>query len=240
MFAGALAFVLLLGCNLLQAGTITYGTEDCLTTNCYGANDPTSGATLQGLAPNTVSNSTNFFGHGYPFTPTVGDFAGTDQIYVGSVQTGAHDGYSVTSQKINGPDVMVLDYSSLVASGQSVTSLTLGIAADDFQFPDFGQPFTASVNGSVDAALTNELNSLDETGPEVHFFTIGLDPSLDTASHTITLSIDEGGDGGDGYAVDFLTMGVTTKATGTPEPTSLMSLGSVLFGFGLLRLKRVK
>ena len=240
MFVRALAFALLLGCNLLHAGTVTYGTVDCLTTGCYGASDPTSGAILQGLAPNTVSSSSNSFGHGYPFTPTVGDFAGTDQIYVGSVQTGAHDGYAIQSQRINGPDVMVLDYSSLVSSGQTVTSLTLGIAADDFQFPEFGQAFTASINGSVDSALSSQLNSLDENGPQVHFFTIGLDPSLDTASHTVTLSIDEGGDGGDGWAVDFLTMGVTTQAVGTPEPTSLTSLASAFFGLGLLRLRRSK
>jgi hypothetical protein len=236
----ALIFVLFLGCSFLHAGVLTYGTEDCLTTGCYGANDPTSGATLLGLSANAITDSSNSFGHGYPFSPTAGDFAGTDQIYVGSVQTGSDDGYSVAPQRINGPDVMTLNYSPLVGSGQTVTSLTLGIAADDFQFPLFGNPFTATVNGSVDVALSNELNSLNESGPMVHFFTIGLDPSLDTASHTITLSIDEGGNGGDGYAIDFLTMGVTTAATGTPEPASLMSLAGGLVGLGLLRRRRAR
>jgi hypothetical protein len=58
---------------------------------------------------------------------TAGDLAGTDQIYVGSVQTGANDGYS--------------------------------IAAGDFQFPAFQQPFTATVNGSSNATLVSTLDA---------------------------------------------------------------------------------
>ncbi len=203
----------------LHAGVITYGTEDCLGTGGYGTADPTAGATLIGLAPDTVTIASQSFGHSYPFTPSVGDFPGTDQIYVGSVQTAAHDGYSSSPQRINGPDVMTMDYSSLVGPGQTVTGLTLGIAADDFQFPVFGDPFIVTVNGVADAALTTELESLDESGPVVQFLTIGLDPSLDNADHIVTLSIDEGGDGGDGWAVDFLTLGVETTAA-TPEPGS--------------------
>jgi hypothetical protein len=204
------------------AGTLTYGTEDCLTLGCYGTNDPTAGATLLGLAPDAVTVATDSFGHGFPFTPTAGDFPGTDQIYVGSVQTAAHDGYSSTTQRINGPDVMVMDYSSLVGAGQTVNTITLGIAADDFQFPAFGQPFIVTINGVVNAALTTQLESLNQTGPVVQFFTIGLAPTIDTPSHTLTLSIDEGGDGGDGYAVDFLTVGVTTSSSATPEPATFL------------------
>jgi len=207
-----LVLVVAVGGTLGQAGVITFGSENCfgVAPNCYGSSDPTSGATLQGLAPNVVTESSGSFGHLYPFSPSVGDFAGTDQIYVGSVQTAAHDGYSSSPQRINGPDVMTMNFSSLIGSGQSLSTLTLGIAADDFQDTVFGQPFTASIDGTVDAALTAELNSLNETGPVVHFFTIGLNPSVDTGSHILTLSIDEGGDGGDGWAVDFLTVGVTT------------------------------
>jgi hypothetical protein len=123
---------------------------------------------------------------------------------------------------------LTLDYSSLVGAGQSVTSLTLGIAADDFQFPVFGQPFLVMLDGSSDANLTTKLESLNETGPVVHFFTIGLDPALDNASHTLTLSIDQGGDGGDGWAVDFLTLGVETTATETPEPSGVLMSGTVI------------
>src|SRR5579864_2153151 len=86
-----------------SAGVLTFGDEDCLGTGCYGASDSTAGATLQGLAPGASTLATNSFGHGFPFTPDAGDFPGTDQIFVGSVQTGAHDGYSISAQRINGP-----------------------------------------------------------------------------------------------------------------------------------------
>lgn len=215
-----LVLALTAGSQSGHAGVITFGSENCLGTGCYGANNPTAGATLQGLAPNVVTLASSSFGHSYPFTPGAGDFPGTDQIYVGSVQTASHDGYSISSQRINGPDVMTLDFSSLIPSGQTLSTLTLGIAADDFQFPVFGDPFTATVNGSVNSALTTQLESLNETGPVVQFFTIGLNPSVDTGSHILTLSINEGGDGGDGWAVDFLTVGVTTQASAVPEPSS--------------------
>src|SRR6266481_2089163 len=99
-----------------HAAVITFGDQDCLGFGCYGATDPTSGATLQGLSPNAVTIATNSFGHSFPFSPS-GDFAGTDQIYVGSVQTGAHDGYSGMPVRINGPQTLVLNYSSLVSGG---------------------------------------------------------------------------------------------------------------------------
>jgi PEP-CTERM motif len=231
MRIGFSAVILLLAFSVpdARAGVITFGDEDCLGLGCYGASDPTAGATLQGLAPDAVTLASQSFGHGFPFSPS-GDFPGTDQIYVGSVQTGAHDGYSTYAQRINGPQILTLDYSSLIGPGSTLTSLTLGIAADDFQFPAFGQPFIAVVNGSVDTALTNELDSLNLSGPRVQFLTIGLNPSIDTGNHILTLSIDEGGDGGDGWAVDFLTVGATT-AIATPEPGSI-----ALFGAGLIAI----
>jgi hypothetical protein len=234
------ALVLTLACGAIvgRADVATYGDEDCLGQGCYGASDPTAGATLQGLAPGVVTLATNSYAHNYPFSPSGGDLPGTDQIYVGSVQTAAHDGYSASSQRINGPDVMTLDYSSLLTSGDTLTSLTLGIAADDFQFPVFGQPFIVTVNGSPDAALTTALESLNETGPVVQFLTIGLDPSIDLASHVLTLSIDEGGDGGDGWAVDFLTVGVTETAGAVPEPSSVAPLGLAAAGLVFLTIRR--
>src|SRR5215475_4612507 len=145
------------------AAVITFGDQDCFGMGCYGAADPTAGATLQGLAPNAVTFATTSFGHGYPFLPGAGDFPGTDRIYVGSTQTGAHDGYSTSVERINGPQTFVLNYASLVPSGQTVVSLTLGIAADDFQFPSFGQPFTATVNGASNSTLVNTLQGLSQS-----------------------------------------------------------------------------
>jgi hypothetical protein len=228
-----LALVLILGGTFSHAGVITFGDMDCLGTGCYGVNNPTLGATLQGLAPGAVTLASNAFPHGYPFVPDPSDFPGTDQIYVGSVQTAAHDGYSVSPQRINGPDNFTLDFSSLIPSGQSLSSLTLGIAADDFQFPAFGQPFTATVDGSVNSALTTQLESLNQSGPVVQFFTIGMNPSIDTGSHSLSLSINEGGDGGDGWAVDFLTVGVTTQPSGVPEPSPI---GVLAAGFAAMAL----
>lgn len=215
-------------------GVQTYGDIDCMNaaSSCYGATNPEAGATLQGLAPGVTSSATNKYGNPYPFTPTASDFAHTDQIFVGSGFSGSgHDGYSGDSPT-KGPATFTLNYSGLVTSGTPVTSLTLGIAANDFQQPSFGDPFTATINGTVDTALTNLLNSTDQTGPYVQFFTVGLPLADVNASHTLNLSIDEGGDGGDGYAVDFLTVGVNTGApiTATPEPSSalLMALAGAL------------
>jgi hypothetical protein len=219
------------------AGVMEYGDEDVLNTGSYGS-APKAGATLQGLANGVVTFATLITGHGFPFAPAVGDFPGTDQIYVGSVQTAAHDGYSVASSRINGPQVITLDYSALIPAGDHVTTLTLGIAADDFQFPPFGQPFVATLNGGSASVLTSTLNGLNQTGPVVQFFTIGLDALLDNASHTLTLSIDQTGDGGDGWAVDYLTVGVTTEPAQAPEPASLALLGLGLAAFGAMRRRR--
>jgi hypothetical protein len=224
--------LLFVGAARANADVIEYGDENVLNTGTYPSN-PKAGATLQGLAPNVITDATPTpLGHGYPFTPHAGDFPGTDQIYVGSSQTASHDGYSTQSVRINGPQVLTMNYGSLIPAGQKLATLTLGIASDDFQFTVFGQPYTAQVNGVTNAALTGKLNSLNETGPVVHFFTIGIDPAALSPTNVLTLSINQGGDGGDGWAVDFLTIGVTTTPLATiPEPTSL-----ALFGLGAAAL----
>jgi MYXO-CTERM domain-containing protein len=127
-----------------------------------------------------------------------------------------------------------MSYADQVPAGQAVSTLTLGIMTDDFQFPVWGDAYTASVNGVPNAALTSVLNSLNETGPEARFVTVGIDPSILLGSDVLTLSIDEGGDGGDGWAIDFLTVGVTT--TPVPEP-EFAGLGGVA-ALGLVRRRR--
>ncbi len=202
------------------AAVLTYGDADVLNTDAIYPGDPTAGATLEGLALDAVTFGAAPFGHSFPFAPS-GDFPGTDQIYVGSAQTASHDGYSSAAERIAGPQGITLDYSSLVPAGHTVTSLTLGIAADDFQFPPIGNPFSAGINGGVATKLAEVLNTVDQTTPVVQFFTIGISPAVLLPTHVLSLSIDQGGDGGDGWAIDFLTVGVTT----IPEPGTLLLAG---------------
>lgn len=216
----------------VSAAVAEYGDEDVLGTGGYPS-DPKAGAALEGLAAGAVSYAAASFGHGFPFTPSPGDFAGTDQIYVGSVQTASVDGYSVADGRLNGPQTFRLDYHSLVPPGRRVETLTLGIAADDFQYPSNGQPFLASINGASHAGLAAVLNGLDQGGPQARFFTIGLDPALLGPDNVLTLAIDQGGNGGDGWAVDYLTVGVTTAPV--PVPAAAWLFASALAGLGAAR-----
>ena len=215
----------------VRAAVLQYGDKDVLNGTGSYPIDPTTGATLQGLAPNVVTFGQPELNHGFPFSPSVGEFPGTDRIYVGSVQTGFHDGYSGSSLRVNGPQVLTLNYSSLVPPGSTIDTLTLGIAADDFQNVVFGQPFTATINGVTNTVLTSTLNSLDQSGPQVQFFTIGISPGSLLPTNILTLSINQGGDGGDGWAVDFLTVGVTARPV--PEPGTMALFAAAVGGVGL-------
>ena len=231
---------LVFGVASAQAAVMTYGDKDVLNGTGTYPIDPVTGATLQGLAAGVITFGQPERNHGFPFSPSVGDYPGTDRIYVGSTQTGFHDGYSGSGSRINGPQVITLNYSSLIPAGDVLTTLTLGIAADDFQRPVFGQPFTASINGVTNVALTNLLNSLDQTGPQVQFFTIGIAPSSLLPTNILTLSINQGGDGGDGWAIDFLTVGVTSQPVPEPATLAVFALASLVAGYrGFLNRRAV-
>jgi hypothetical protein len=203
--------------NFLTAVTatelMTYGDMDVLGTGSY-VSDPRAGATLVGLNADEVTFGGPEINHTFPFSPENDDFQVTDQIFTSSNQTASGDGYSAFPDREVGPQEFVLDYSSLLVGNAELATITLGIAADDFQFPLFGQPFTASINGIPNQTLTDTLNGLDQTGPQVQFFTIGLDVSSMDSSNELLVSIDQNGDGRDGWAVDFLTVGVTTFILG--------------------------
>lgn len=209
---------ILCACHAVTAfadGVKYFGDVDLMGQGSYPG-DPTTDVTLVGLAPGVVSSGPVYIHHTYPFTPEADDHFGTDQIYVGSNQIGFADGYSLTVERLAGPQVIVMDYSALVGPGEVITSLTLGIGADDFEFGRWGNPFTAMLNGVAAPELTTFLNSLLQTGPFAQFSSVGISPSILISGHTLTLEIDQGGFGNDGWAIDFLTIGVTT----VPSPAS--------------------
>ena len=203
-----------------------FGDEDLLGFGYPEGANPKQGAQLQGLKPGVVSKADQHFSHPWPVVVNASDpagtkdYPGTDQMFVGSKQTASLDGYAQSDPK-PGPQIILLDYSDMLSAGATIKTFTLGIAADDFQFPVLGQRFTASINDTVDKALTDELNKLDLTGPQTQFFTIGIDPAVLNPNEVLKLTIDEGGNGGDGWAIDFLTIGLTTGAeTARANPRS--------------------
>lgn len=240
--AAALGIVAIAG-TAASAGVISgyevYGDMDMLNQDTY-PDDPTAGATLIGLAPGAVTFATNQYFHpNWPFTPEGDDFPGTDTMYAGAFNYAGGDGYSNSAGRVNGAQVIVIDYSGLIADGQTIISFTLGIAADDFQFPTFGNPFTAVVNGSVNPVLSEVLNNFNQTGPFVQYFTIGIDPASLSPDHTLELIIRQAAGGepgaapfGDGWAIDFLTVGVET----VPTPGAAMLAG--LAAIASLRRRR--
>jgi hypothetical protein len=225
----------------VEGQVATYGDRDLVGFHYPPGADATRGSRLTGLAPGAITLSAEGFGHGFPFKPGdnqvdgTEDYPNTDQIFVGSSQTAAHDGYAQFDDRRRGPALFSLDYGKLVPAGTRITTLTLGIAIDDVQYSMWGQPFSASINGRPDRGISSELNAIDDTGPMTRFFSAGVDPNLLTPDHILKVVIDEGGDGGDGFAIDFLTVGVTTSAgasaavisTATPNQKSAASSGAI-------------
>lgn len=227
-FGAAIVATAALGLSPAHAGVFqTFGDMDVLGTGAYDG-DPLAGATLFGLAPGQTTYADLITNHGFGFDPEMDDFPGTDQIYVGSTQTAMHDGYSGYGGRRNGPQVINLDYTKLIPKGSKVATVTLGIAADDFQNVVFGQAYSAKINGVAYQPLTDALNGFNQTGPVVQFFTIGLPLSVMRNTGMLTLEIDQGGDGGDGWAIDFLTVGVTFVPA--PGATALGLMGLAAMG----------
>jgi len=110
-----------------------------------------------------------------------------------------------------------MPYGSAVPTGHHVETLTLGMAADDFQGGPLGQPYDVWINAHHHTLLSNIFSGAAQTGPRVQFFTIGIDPTILHFTHILTLTIDQGGTGGDGWAADFTTIGVTTA----PDPAAI-------------------
>lgn len=233
---GGVGLMVALNASVAQAGTFfrLFGDADLVGFGFPAGVTPTDGAATVGLVAGQVSFATGIYGHGFPFSPGVGEFPGTDQIYVGSTQTGFHDGYSSVDGRMAGPQVLTLDLTGLVPAGEAVETLTLGIAADDFQNRVAGQPFTVSINGIPSDLLTGVINSLDQTTPVEQYISFGL-PISDFVGNSLVVTIDEGGDGGDGWSVDYLTLGVTTVV---PEP-GVVGFGAAVGVGALLRRRRV-
>ena len=221
-----------------QPGVLLYGDVDRLGFGFANPADSYAGATLTGLAAGATSAATTGSGHGFPFSPEGDDFAGTDRIFVGSTQTAAHDGYASFGGRSSGPQTFTLDFSSLLPAGHELTTLTLGLALDDFQFGAFGQPYVGRVNGAVYSPLSVLLNGVNQTGPLTRFYTIGLDVTS-IGGTSLTVSIDQGGTGGDGWAIDYLTVGVQTqKISNVPEPATVALAATGLIGVGLVARRR--
>ena len=231
------SMALMLTANV-PAFVMTFGDKDGLGFDVYGDDEPTDGASLEGLMTGDVTFAFNDYFHGFPFDPEPDEYAGTDQIFVGSDRTAFGDGYSMYAGRTAGPQVITVDYNPIVQAGHSVDTLTIGIAADDFQSPFFGNPFIALVNGHIVVDLINELNGLLQTGPHVQYFSLGIDPGILDLGNVLTLTIDQAGTGNDGWAIDFLTIGVTTSMHLPLPPAFVLFAAGLMATAGLSRRTR--
>jgi hypothetical protein len=176
-----------------------YGSENLLGAGFTIGQNPFAGATLRGLTTGATSTASTKFAGPSVITPAVGDFAGTDQVYVGSTQTAA-------AGQVVGPQVLTLDYSPLTQLGHAIKTFTLGLATNGFENPTINSPYTATINGVVSPALSSLLNSIDGAGRVEQFVSIGIDPTTLSPTKTLTITID--GPGGSGWAIDFATIGI--------------------------------
>ncbi len=195
-----------------QAEVKVFGDKDLLGFGQYSSDPPEWGARTEGLKPGEVKTGIFKTFHNFPFTPTPEDFPGTDQVYVGSNQSASLDEYANYGGRQKGPQTFKLDIGDLLSGGKPQT-LTLGIMFDDLQQPTHGQPFVVTVNGQRLDAMNQAINQQNlrdkENRPSTVFISAGLDPSILQSGNTLEVVIDQEGQGGDGWAVDYLTVGVT-------------------------------
>jgi hypothetical protein len=183
------------------SGIAIYGTENFFGQGYPAKANPYEGATLTGLAANASTVAISKFVAPTTFAPTTSDYPGTNQIYVGSDQTPGVN-------QVAGPQVFSLDYSALTKLSRPIKTFTLGIATDGFENPTTNIPYTVSINGVVNTALTSILNNLNDADRVEQYVSIGIDPAQLLASKVLTISIDSPGNDVSGWAVNFLTVGI--------------------------------
>jgi len=183
------------------SGIAVYGSENFFGQGYPAKANPYQGATLTGLSANASTVAISKFVGPATFAPSVTDYPGTDQIYVGSNETPGVN-------QLAGPQVITLDYSALTELSHPIKTFTLGIATDGFENPTINIPYTVSINGVVNPQLTSILNSLSDADRVEQFVSIGIDPAQLQASKVLTISIDSPGNDVSGWAVDFLTVGI--------------------------------
>ena len=148
----------------ISTNVLEYGDEDLCNTGTYSSNpEGRSHACRTGSGRSDLCRQQpgQSFASCFSVRSATNDFPGTDQIFVGSHATASLDGYANYSGKTYGPQIISLNYSSLVAAGQKVATMTLGFEADDFQSPYWGNPYTVMLNGVINSNLTAAINSLN-------------------------------------------------------------------------------
>ncbi len=158
-------------------------------------------------------NST--YSHGFPWTLDDTDAMGTDRIMVISsfgYSPFGKDGYtSSTSRPENLPRPILLAYS---LNNMELESAVLQLFADDFQAPNWGAQYFATINGESAPYVAKVINQLSQTGPigkivnisipENHLYLLERDSFNIFIDDTIT-GVAEG------YAIDFVKLLLNPK-----------------------------
>lgn len=165
--------------------------------------------------------------HGFPWTPSGVDPAGTDRIMVVSSYTGApphgSDGYTAyTSRPGNLPEPITLNFD---LRGSLPSSAVLQIFVDDFQAPTWGAHYEVTLDGVRAPFIEDVINLLVQTGPIGKLVTWLIPPEFVELLNDgeLVISIDDPTTGaGDGFAIDFVKLYIdvygfknTGRITGT-------------------------